>query len=99
MKGVVWGSTFERAVQKLEYIERRYQSLFISIEKKIKSKNEYLIIFENGDIWKAATTFTSSRQRCNISYIDTQIDTLFVEQVIKPATSFPPYNAIQYYNI
>ena len=99
MKGVVWGSTFERAVQQLEHIEHSYQSLFISIEKKIKSKNEYLIIFENGDIWKATTIYTSTRQRCNVSYIDVQIDTLFVEEVIKPATSFPPYNAIQYYNI
>ena len=99
MKGVVWGSTFERAVQKLEHIEHRYQSLFISIEKKIKSENEYLIIFENGDIWRATTAFESKRQRCNISYIDTQIDTIFVEQVIKPVTTCPPYNAIQYYSI
>lgn len=99
MKGVVWGSTFERAVQKLEHIEKKYQNLFIPIERKVKSKNQYLTIFENGDVWRATDINTSRRQRCNVSYIDVQIDTLFVEQVIKPITTFPPYNAIQYYDI
>ena len=99
MKGVVWGSTLERAIKKLEDIENNYKNSFIPIVKKIKNKNQYLVMFENGDVWRATGAYVSKRQRCNISYIDLEIDSKFREEVIKPVTSFPPYNAIQYYDI
>ncbi len=99
MQGVVWGATFERACKKLKEIEHRYQSLFIPIERKIETKNEYITLFKNGDRWRATSAFVSKRQRCNISYIDLKIDSEVREEVIKPVTSLPPYNAIQYYDI
>ena len=98
MKGIVWGKTFASAVDKLDQIAAQYERLHIYPIRIIKSKNEYNIVYENGDYWRACCVNTSSRgYKCNISYIDNSIPNEIIETIILPCTTSPPYQGIIYY--
>lgn len=98
MQGIVWGKTFLEASNQLNNILNNYIDLKINPIKIIKNRNEYLIIFENLDSWRALVANESSRgYRTNISYIQTGISKDIVEQIIIPITSMWPYSAIQYF--
>lgn len=98
MKGIVWGKTFTFAIDKLDQIVVQYEQLHIYPIRIIKSKNEYSIVYENGDYWRACLVNTSSRgYKCNISYIDSSIPNEIIETIILPSTTSPPYQGIIYY--
>ena len=70
MKGLVWGPTFEIANEKLNSIKQDYLNYRYTIDKEIDSKHQHVIVFNNGDIWKAINASESHRgQRANLSYI------------------------------
>ena len=70
MKGLVWGPTFEIANEKLNSIKQDYLNYRYTIDKEIDSKYQHVIVFNNGDIWKAINASESHRgQRANLSYI------------------------------
>ena len=70
MKGIVWGPTFEIANEKLNNIKQDYLNLRYTIDKEIDNKHQHIIVFNNGDIWKAINASESHRgQRANLSYI------------------------------
>lgn len=70
MKGLVWGPTFEIANEKLNNIKQDYLNLRYTIDKEIDNKHQHIIVFNNGDIWKAINASESHRgQRANLSYI------------------------------
>ena len=70
MKGLVWGPTFEIANEKLNNIKQDYLNLKYTIDKEIDNKHQHIIVFNNGDIWKAINASESHRgQRANLSYI------------------------------
>lgn len=98
MKGIVWGKTFTSAIDKLDQIAAQYEQFHIYPIRIIKSKNEYIITYENGDYWRACCVNTSSRgYKCNISYIDHEITDDIVDTIIKPCTTSSPYQGIIYY--
>ena len=98
MKGIIWGKTFTSAIDKLNQIAAQYEKLHIYPIRIIKSKNEYNIIYENGDYWRACCANTSSRgYKSNISYIDMNIPNEIIETIILPSTTSPPYQGIIYY--
>ena len=99
MKGIVWGLTFDSAVSKLEEIEAYYKRYYTARPtRRIRSKYEYIIEYDNGDIWRAVSARESSRgMKCNVSYIDARISEEFINCVIKPCTIAGPYHAINYY--
>lgn len=99
MKGIVWGLTFDSAVSKLEEIEADYQRYRVAkLTRRIRSKYEYSIEYDNGDRWRAVSARESSRgTKCNVSYIDARISEEFINCVIKRCTMEGPYHAINYY--
>ena len=98
MKGIVWGKTFTSAIDKLDQIVAQYEQLHIYPIRIIKSKNEYSIVYENGDYWRACLVNTSSRgYKCNISYIDNNIPNEIIKTIILPSTTCLPYQGIIYY--
>ena len=98
MIGIVWSKTFASAIDKLDQIAAQYEQFHIYPIRIIKSKNEYNIIYENGDYWRACCVNTSSRgYKSNISYIDMNIPNEIIETIILPSTTSPPYQGIIYY--
>lgn len=98
MKGIVWGNRWISAVNKLDQIALKYEYLHISPIQIIKTKNEYIITYENGDNWRAIRGNTNSRgYKCNISYIDREIADDIVDTIIKPCTTDFPYHGFEYY--
>lgn len=100
MIGIVWGSTFEHALDKIKEIEKSYERYRTSnLISKRESKYSYELIYENGDKWLACSATESQRGRkCNVSYIDINIPVDFIETIIIPSTVAGPYQAINYYN-
>ncbi len=98
MKGIVWGNRWISAVNKLDQIALKYEYLHISPIQIVKTKNEYIITYENGDNWRAIRGNTNSRgYKCNISYIDCEIADDIVDTIIKPCTTDFPYHGFEYY--
>lgn len=98
MKGIVWGNRWISAVNKLDQIALKYEYFHISPIQIIKTKNEYIITYENGDNWRAIRGNTNSRgYKCNISYIDREIADDIVDTIIKPCTTDFPYHGFEYY--
>lgn len=98
MKGIVWGNRWISAVNKLDQIALKYEYLHISPIQIIKTKNEYIITYENGNNWRAIRGNTNSRgYKCNISYIDREIADDIVDTIIKPCTTDFPYHGFEYY--
>ena len=98
MKGIVWGNRWISAVNKLDQIALKYEYLHISPIQIVKTKNEYIITYENGDNWRAIRGNTNSRgYKCNISYIDREIADDIVDTIIKPCTTCFPYHGFEYY--
>ena len=99
MNGIVWGSTFERAVKKLEEIEENYlKNTNEKILSRRKGSHSYEFVMTNGDYWKAVSAHESMRGcKSNISYIDNEIDFDFISSVIKYCTKAYPYQAFKYF--
>lgn len=98
MKGIVWGNRWISAVNKLDQIALKYEYLHISPIQIVKTKNEYIITYENGDNWRAIRGNTNSRgYKCNISYIDREIADDIIDTIIKPCTTDFPYHGFEYY--
>lgn len=98
MKGIVWGSTLERAKEQLERIKERYLENHYTIDTYRNNKNDMLIIFSNGDYWMAKGVNESCRAyRNNIGYIDALIPKAIIEEVLIPTLTLGPYNAFQYF--
>jgi hypothetical protein len=99
IRGIIWGSTFQIAVQELEQIIENYKHEGIDLMEKLEYDDIMYIKFSNGDFWRAIKVQKEVviNYRCNISYIDKQIPQNLVDLIIKPITTCPPYHAISYY--
>lgn len=98
MKGIVWGSTFESASQKLTQIINEYVSYHCDIDQVTKTKTSYYVTFVNGDMWRAISAKENARgARCNVSYVERNIDYDIYRTIIEPCTSTPPFAAIKFY--
>ena len=101
MRGIVYGSTFEKAKTQLEKIIEDYKKIGIEPKEKYGLRiahNSMNVEFVNGDCWTAVTATESSRGRaCNIAYIDRDIDQDLIDCVIRPTIKSYPYQAHRYY--
>lgn len=100
MKGIVWGLTFERANEKLTEITERYLQMEYHIIEKTVAKNRISVVFNNGDYWQAVAARThDKKERCNISYIDKQLEKYVsdVSIIIKHCTTAMPFNGVTYF--
>ena len=100
MRGIIWGKNIERARDRFEMLIEDYAWIKIKPIRVIKSRNECLVEFENGDKWKAIEASACKLgQRSNIALIDIEVDEDIVACMIKPANSMPPYNALSYFSL
>ena len=100
MRGIVWGSSFQIAKNKLKEIEEQYERLGYKplTKRNGNASNTYELVYANGDMWQAITANINTRgYKANISYIDRSIPDNLIDTIIKPATVSPPYTAIHYF--
>lgn len=100
MRGIVYGSTFEKAETQLEKIIEDYKMIGIEVNERHGlrvTRNSIDVDFTNGDWWTAVKASENSHRRCNIAYIDHDIDPNIINCVIKPTITSYPYQAIMYY--
>lgn len=100
MKGIIWTSKvkYPKAEIKLNDIVLKYEKINISVEKHKKSIGNEMVLFSNGDEWRIVKASDCSRGiRCNISYIDYNIESDIVNTLIIPCTIAMPYQGFLYY--
>ena len=98
IRGIVWAYLMEDGNAQLQRIVNDYKRLNINPARQRISQQESWIIFDNGDYWKVRRATDSSRgHRANISYIDHRIEQEWINNIIKPQTILPPYQAYNYY--
>ena len=100
MRGIVWGSSFQIAKNKLKEIEEQYERLGYKplTKRNGNASNTYELVYANGDMWQAVRAGENARgYKANISYIDRSITDDIIDRIIKPATISPPYTAIHYF--
>ena len=100
MRGIVWGSSFQIAKNKLKEIEEQYERLGYKplTKRNGNASNTYELVYANGDMWQAVRAGENVRgYKANISYIDRSISDYLIDVVIKLATVSPPYTAIHYF--
>lgn len=100
MRGIIFGVTYEKALEQFNKIVNNYQTLYdqdvithISVGNGLAE-----VTFTNGDYWRTAIASDSARGlACNIAYIDIDIDPLTIETIIKPTMKFRPFTAYDFY--
>jgi hypothetical protein len=101
VRGIVYGKTFQTAINKLEQIIAEY-ALFEKTEVVYQQKTHsgQVVRFKNNDIWTAmhATPSNTRGRRCNIVYIDNNIDNKDLEINMRLTACAPPFQGIYYYN-
>ena len=98
MKGIIWGKTTKSANQQFEIILQNYERMGIECIKCINSIIRREAIFENGDFWLAISGNEISRgHKCDVSYIDREIESRVVCEVIEPCTCGNLFSAKNYF--
>ena len=98
MKGIIWSYVMDDGIEQLLKIEKEYNHMGIEAQKRIISKSQCYIIFDNNDIWKVVKASECGRGECaNISYIDRRIPQNIINTIIKPVTKAKPYQAFKFY--
>lgn len=76
---------------------KRYETMGIRLVREKKNEYERLVYFENDDSWRLVNPIKSMGARCNISYIDKNIDKIIIDEIINPCTLLFPYSGYNYY--
>lgn len=93
MIGTIWYDDFTKAILKLEDIRKEYRELYISvIKEEISNSANMTILFENGDKWYLKRAYDlHCGNRTNVSYIDSNIPSDIVGNIIRPCAFSSPY--------
>ena len=96
MKGIIFGATLNSAEQRMEKLIQDYKNYWnIEPDKVRKSSNEYLTVFQNGDVWQAYKMHDGCRGRkANVILIDKEIDNTYIAE---GCLINKPYGFISYY--
>ena len=99
MKGIIWyNDDYSKGLEQLKTIIDNYERMKIPVTKNHFSKYGAYAVFENGDIWKVAGANDSSRgNRCNISYIERNIDYDVYRTIIAPGMICFPFSAVRFW--
>lgn len=99
MKGVVWGTTTDRAKHKIKEIIKNYEMYRIKITQKRETMDSISVVFENGDSWRTARASENSRGiKAHVSYVDVLVDPDIFRCIVRPCTELGPYNALNFYH-
>lgn len=100
MRGIVFGSTIDRAKTKMQKIIEDYQMMKIAPVRIINRKDSIIAEFSNGDYWTTLGASESCRgRRCNVAYIDIKINQDIITEVIRPMITSKPFQAEHYFDI
>lgn len=96
MKGVIWhNNNYSEALEQLEKIIKNYERMNIPIARQCSTKNNTSVIFENGDTWEVIAAIERSRgKRCNIAYVERNIDSNIYQTIICRTIIDFPFSAI-----
>lgn len=95
MTGIIFCKNIRDGNEQLLNIARNYSKMQIEYELK-QFKAGYILACENGDYWKVVSANTLARgHRCNIAYIQRNIDIDTYYEVIAPCLTCLPYSAIR----
>lgn len=95
MRGIIFCKNIKDGNEQLLDIAKNYTIMRIEYELK-QFKAGYILACENGDYWKVVPASTSARGcRCNIAYIQRNIDIDTYYETIAPCLTSLPYTAIR----
>ena len=97
MKGIIYCNKIEAGLEQLKKIIEDYNAIGIKCEKPRVSTNQAFADFDNGDNWVVTRINNGLGQRCNIAYIDRNINDEDIDAIIMPTITLPPYQAYRYY--
>lgn len=100
MRGIVFGVTYEKALEQFNKIVNNYQTLYDQdvIEHISVGNGRADVTFTNGDYWRTASASDSARGlACNVAYIDRDIEPYVIETIIMPTLKFRPFTAYRFY--
>lgn len=96
--GIIWGTTLEEAKEELTRLKHNYLVCHREVIHEVNSPLAGVIEFDDGDLWEAKKVAENQRGlKCNISYISSNIDKEFINSIIMPCTTAPPYQGVYYY--
>lgn len=98
MKGIIWSKFTPRAVMALRFLDQDYRNQGIEPVEMKPESDVRMIKYDNGDEWRiVSATAASKGYRCNLSYIDSEIDPEIIKTIIEPATTALPFNGFNYF--
>ena len=98
MKGIIWSNFTPRAVMALRFLDQDYRKQGIEPVEMKPESDIRMIKYDNGDEWRiVCATRASKGYRCNLSYIDSEIEPEIVKTIIEPATTALPFNGFNYF--
>jgi hypothetical protein len=100
VRGVIYGKTFQAAINKLEQIIAGY-ALFEKVEVVYQQKthSRQVVRFKNNDVWTAMGISSSKIRglKYNVVYIDSNIEDKDLEIDMRLTACAPPFQGIYYY--
>ena len=98
MKGIIYCNKIEAGLEQFKKIIEDYEAISIKCESPKVGANQAFTNFDNGDNWVVTRINNGLGQRCNIAYIDRNINDEDIDKIIMPTITLPPYQAYRYYN-
>ena len=98
MRGLVFGATKISAEQRMEQLIQDYKKYWnIEPEKIRKCRNEFSVVFKNGDYWQALRFSENQRgRRANVLILDRNLNMNEID-LAKMALIEKPYGSVTYY--
>lgn len=98
MRGLIFGKTLESAEYRMEKLIQDYELYWSIVPEKIrKCRNEFSVVFKNGDYWQAVRFSENQRgRRANVLILDRNLNMNEID-LAKRALIEKPYGSVTYY--
>ena len=98
VKGIIYCKELKTGVEQFKKLIEDYSHSGISCKKAKINGNQIFADFDNGDNWIVTRVNNGLGKRCNIAYIDRNINDEDIDKIIMPTITLPPYQAYSYYS-
>lgn len=99
MKGIIWyRDDYSKGIEQLKIMINKYERMKIPVTENHFSKYDTYVVFENGDTWKVVGARKCGRaNRCNIAYVERNIDYDIYKTIITPTMINFPFSAVRFW--
>lgn len=99
MKGIIWyRDDYSKGIEQLKIMINKYEQMKIPVTENHFSKYDTYVVFENGDTWKVVGARECGRaNRCNVAYVERNIDYDIYKTIIAPTMINFPFSAIRFW--